>query len=429
MGALSWITTIFGGVSPTEIRPEQYGAVGDGQTDDSNAIQTAINEASESDKPLIFSRNYGIQKGLVISKEIVTRCVGVAKLTKLAGAGPIDMITIKGAPNGYRVATLEIPSLQGLGMNAETDTGSGLVLDGCSVADIRCHTIQSLQNGLVLKGEYGNCLGNRINIHQINGIGNHPNTSGIQFYINNANQVIQGNEIYVNFLSGLKYPVYFNAPGLNPNWDSNKIVTQAIDSDRVKDAICFYVNAVSTTGRIIFRCENWLGGFNYANYNQKYFVGDFRGMDAYMRMADTINADSWNQWNIGGYGNTWDFAANAISMTKPVHAANFPNNRANFNGGSPIYSNRLFVGFPTNGDWHPDTLQTFYIYHPICDGNSCVFRINAPPHIDTNGGILCFRIWDNHSINKNEIGITLLNATASIIRQGTTVFSMVDVGK
>lgn len=61
-----------GTVSGIGLTPEQFGAVGDGVTDDNDALQAAFNAASEQKKPLSLSpeKNYLFKKGLDVKSDL-----------------------------------------------------------------------------------------------------------------------------------------------------------------------------------------------------------------------------------------------------------------------------------------------------------------------------------------------------------------------
>lgn len=82
------------------ITPEDYGAVGNGSTDDNTAIQNAINAASQAKKAILFSNKTYSVTGLVISDSITM--IGMGYKTILATSSNTPIVSITGSYNNIK---------------------------------------------------------------------------------------------------------------------------------------------------------------------------------------------------------------------------------------------------------------------------------------------------------------------------------------
>lgn len=82
------------------ITPEDYGAIGNGTTNDNTAIQNAINAASQVKKAILFSNKTYSVTGLVISDSITM--IGMGYKTILATSSNTPIVSITGSYNNIK---------------------------------------------------------------------------------------------------------------------------------------------------------------------------------------------------------------------------------------------------------------------------------------------------------------------------------------
>ncbi len=106
------------------ISPEDFGAVGNGVTDDRVAVQAAINQAIASSRPLLLKSSYAVSQAgaspycLIINSTIVIIGSGKTPVAAPTGGVPVGRII----PMGSVGATVNLILLQGTADNVATGT-------------------------------------------------------------------------------------------------------------------------------------------------------------------------------------------------------------------------------------------------------------------------------------------------------------------
>lgn len=160
------------------VTPELYGAKGDGVTDDSEAIKTAVIEAGNQGKDLYFSsKNYRMTETLVITNPSFN----------IIMSGYIvndeDVVGIR-ILNGYkRLFILKVAS-----SNVAPYTNAGVLVENCTSCDFDIQNVDGFGTSLELLGRNDSCSYNRINLGYLsNGyIGVHLTTSGVGYVSENT---------------------------------------------------------------------------------------------------------------------------------------------------------------------------------------------------------------------------------------------------
>lgn len=131
------------------ITPETYGAKGDGTTDDSDAIQAAINAAGNTAKVYLANKTYAISTGLVVSnKSAQFACDGILKYSGNGAA--VTIATSEGAyltRVSVYVNRIEAPNGTAIKLDA---TGGSM-----DMARVEVNTIYRSQIGLHLYSGQG----------------------------------------------------------------------------------------------------------------------------------------------------------------------------------------------------------------------------------------------------------------------------------
>jgi hypothetical protein len=334
---------------------KDFGAKGDGSTDDYAAIQAAINYAQTLTQGTIYfpAGSYKVSSGLVFTSPIGIDCDSSATITATSS---ITVMTL--APNNYTLSILRIPSLY----NGKI----GLLLYGTSLAQIFIGNIAGCETGLSYKVDNTNkvCADNVLTFTAINSctenaiLFNYAATtlSGVLF---------QGNQIKGNFIVSCKYSIHFydvnnGSLGSLP-WDDTEIDVFAIDPANLTGSIGIYGEPNLPPARTFFTHKGFFDAFDVAYIkgggNGNTFKLSFSAAPAYSKMQvdgvgnRIIECSGGQQGYPGGSG--------PFALTTAV------NTRATFNGGNPLQSNRFYASATTTSAKTAGQTQTFYFYHPL----------------------------------------------------------------
>lgn len=333
-----------------------FGAVGDGVTDDAAKIQAAIDYADSIDGSVYFpSGTFVVQTGLIM--KVGCTCAPGAILDAL-GAPTITVVTI---PEGNYVNTFfRFPQIVGGEI--------GLLLKGASLANIFVSNIALSTNGLVLEINNTNktCADNVISFNTINGNAE----AAIKFShlaTTTSGTLFQGNQIKGNFITSSKYGVYFydvNNGGLGSNltWDDTEVNVYAIDPANLTGSIGFYANANFPAARCILSAKGFFDAMDDAYIKGSCLPGIIfeisnSGVWDYTKFKQAgpcriINFSS-------SQGNIW--GVNPIPAMTTTY-----NTLSSFNGGVPLTVNRNLLSFTLAAPLAAGGSAQFYFYHIAC---------------------------------------------------------------
>ncbi len=184
-----------------------FGAVGDGVTDDTEALQHAI-DAGGGIVELVRG-NYRITRTLVVDLEKHSRTAihgsgGVAKLI-MAGAGPA--IFLRGThsstadPNGFRPEEWlheRMPTVSGLEITGEHPEADGVRVEGVMQPTLTRLLIRQVRTAIHLTSRNRNVIVDHCHLYHNTGIGIH--FDGVNLHQTN----ITGNHISYNRLGGIR---------------------------------------------------------------------------------------------------------------------------------------------------------------------------------------------------------------------------------
>ena len=238
------------------ISVKDFGAVGDGTTDDASAIQASITYAVANGKSIFFpDGNYKVNTGLILYPGCGVQTAGNASIT--AGAA-ITILTL--TSGNYTQTPLNLPGLYN-GTN-------GLNLYGANLAVIYVPSIAGCGNGITLTIDdtYKSCADNTITFDAISSC----SAAGIKFsYLatTTSGTLMQGNAFYGNFITSVKYGIHFydvnNASLSNLPWDDTYFEIIAIDP-YVSGSIGIYGEPSLPPARTIFNIPGFFGGYDTA---------------------------------------------------------------------------------------------------------------------------------------------------------------------
>jgi len=383
------------------ISVKDFGAKGDGSTNDQPAIQAAIAYAETfSIRNIYFpSGDYYVTSGIVFTTNVGIDCASSTIITASNNTFPV--VTL--APANYSNAILNIPSI--------VNGSIGLYLYGTALAQINIANIANSTEGLVLAVDNTNktCADNVINFTVINGCAK----AAIKFAYNattTSGTLMQGNQIKGNFIVGCKYGVHFydvnNGSLINLPWDDTEINVYAIDLVNLSGSIGIWGEPTVPPARYIHRSEGYFDAMDFyikGGGNGGLYKLAFAGLPAYGKNLLTgignkiVNASDPN----GGMISYLD----AVALTTAV------NTRASFNGGNPVNGNRFFasITIPVGGLAAGSALQ-FYFYHPL------MTQYNPKITVEQFWGVNLAVLY---AIATNTGGVPSPNSTAAYDYQGT----------
>lgn len=293
----------------------------------------------------------------------------------------------------------------------------GLRLENVSLLDVRIPSIAVVSSNNAIEmaavGAGKTVLDNKIECLVISQIAQ----NAIIVSGTHADNVIQGNEFYVNFATSIQRAVLFFASGVSPNWDSNKFVFQAIDPTPSKSgATGLENNSPAAVPRVVFRCETWFGGFPT---NGAYIFGAFDGLDAYVNFAESVN--TYGRWGLTGTGNTVRTGyAGPSSAAARLVASNTANARASFNGGVPVDYQTMRCRITLASSVATGAIYNAYVYHLFSNTDQMTFKSRS-----ANGTIPNVI---GTTANANEILIQIMNVSGATLSAGTNIDFDLTVG-
>jgi len=334
-----------------------FGATGDGTTDDTVSIQAALDYGTASTKTIYFpDGNYKITAGLTAGPNCGFNCAANAVIQ--ASGNTFDALTLTSGNwnKGYQY----IPSITG--------GKASLVLYGANLANIYIASVGGGDEGIVLRVDNTNksCADNTINFTSISSV----TYSGVLFdYLATtlSGTLMQGNIINGNFIVNCLYGVTFfdtngGSLGLNIPWDDTQINVFAID-------------LVNITGSVGIHGQNQLPPTRfYVNC-----FGYFDGMDAYITGTGNggtyklafVSTPAYAKNQLFGVGNRiFNIASGGggyIEATQtPVPLTSAVNTISTFNGGNPVLGNRFTASITIpSGGLAAGSTQLGFFYHPL----------------------------------------------------------------
>ena len=430
-----------GGGYTAYIYPESYGAVGNGTTDDSVAIQTAYNAVTFG-KALMLSGKYGIGtaaatafgfsgtgllfgalNGSAVLQAVV--CTGKAILQPSASSPATNCLTI-GA--GNLEGTLTLPSISGF-------SGYGLRLSNTALATVYGGFLVGNAVGVELYTSNVAstlCLDNTLYFQSIFNaseaavkctLASNTDSGGV-------NQAfLQGNHVYCNFVNScLRWVEFTYVAGVTVNGiNDNYFECDAYDPDLMAGTIVGIHNLTGNGAyQNKFRCngfwgnfkagDSWLqGGSANANIDLSDFdfgVGSgFVGTSA-QQYAMITNGEFTNGWGSSyrvAYGGKLANTS-GVTCSTTSNKGTFKGDGANNGYACPFNRLQIRCTLPSVANYGT---QTFYAYHPFVQGNARLQLIPDPISSSGAAGTVVESVIDNTASVANEIKIVLRNVSGA----------------
>ena len=307
-------------------------------------------------------------------------------------------------------------------------TGAGVTLFGSNLADIKINRIARCLTAVKLKtvnsGLQAKLLDSRIDVMFIATC-----TNGILIESDNFLNVMQGNEVYVNFITATSNAVVFEDNGTHTeqgNWDSNVIKIQAFDPIGLTVQKMLVNNAAYGVQRLTFTLESWLGGFD--GPNPRIIEGEFNECTFTLSLAEPM-LRGWMP--ISGRQNTIITRGKMDTLNTPI-ALNTASNPATFNGGAHLFKSVSLIRLTSIADVGAGQTLTFYAYHIFLGGQGAASRGKTDSYITVKSAIIKpyvpLVVGYSNSINvENEIIIRWTNTTNATIVAGEVIDLFIEV--
>lgn len=315
---------------------------------------------------------------------------------------------------GNSVGKNSFPAISGF-------SGYGFRVVGTSLANIYISEIQGCGDALILEtsGSDTTLLDTEVTLTSISAC-----TNAIVFVADALANVMQGNKVYCNFIANCTNNVLFRDNGLanpGPNWDSNQVITQAIDPTPARTSAVMLKNACAyAINRFVFRVETWAGGLASTG---KFIEGRFNDLDAYINLSQNPGI---GQLSYVGASNRVDFSSVRGKNVTPVTTVG-PNSLPSFNGGVPLFHNTVKLKYVLTSNWEPNATRQAVIYHQLTDQNTNAFTV-MPPDSGSLRGTAIDSIVDNSQAVPYEILINMRNVSSVTIPSGTEIEFKLRVG-
>jgi hypothetical protein len=412
------------------------------QVDDTAYIQAAFdacrNYGGDIFAEVVFSRQYWLSDEVVVNSNVGISTNSASASMSKTSAGSGKGMRFQGAFDANRIWTL--PNFTGFSVFA-------IKVDKVSTARFYIGLISGDSNGdgiAVGCNDLGtSTLDNTFHVNYIAYC-----KSAIRIY-SNANTehaplcTIEGNEFNVNFINQCQNGVVYDSldnytlPNsgytIGSAWDCNIFNITALDAGPGYKRGFWYRATGLQYSQTVFRVPAWFGGFdagtgiwidtqdgngNYGVTKSTFEIG--------VRTGE--NMDSYDQFRLRGSNNAIVINGSGEPYGSELGMAVYDartgsNERAYFNGGTPVPRNRMRVNCALPGNANNGDVIPFYIYSPLIDGRSNRLRVSF---VQANGFIL-EKIVDNSLSISNEILIQLRNVSGSTVYSGTVIELWVEI--
>jgi hypothetical protein len=337
-----------------------YGAVGDGVTDDTTAITDALTASLSANRPLYFPKSsvkYLISSPILIT-DTNTVIISDPRAVIDGGSTCTDCFQIYGEINFLSKWTLPI---------IQNFTSAGIHIKGANLLDIWVAVIQGCGDGILIECDatYDVTLDNNIRGIVINDC-----DYAIRCLVHASGDTIQGYDIDFNFINGNTTGLMFDGSGFSPNVNLNTFRLLAVEGAGAgPTARGINSNCAFLSGNV-FDMSNFLGGCDSGGINiitnGSLFI--FNASPA----SDEIN----NLCSITGVGNKIINLGGARGyIGAPITAVTSSNDLANFNSGYKLISNDNIIRFTLGVQLNAGSTKDFYIHSVLVDGYSNLITV------------------------------------------------------
>lgn len=444
---------------------KDFGAVGDGVTDDTQAFQNAINSVQTTKSKLYIPYGnyiFGSQLVFTIPVDVESDAGTSMRWTNTSSSGILLDFRSVGGAGGVK---MKFPGLYSPGVDSDLQypgypaswstadrSGNGIVVKAGSRISIDVQYLLGWDNAIVLQATYDGTYGAQaplnydVTVNTIDICG-----GGIVFDTGPANAFTLAANVVVANTVFAKYPVRFiTSNGSTTAMYANtvKITGQAFTNE--VDGAIFYQTGTYSNANTVDVAWGWAGFSGYdspvgtpVTFSSPYVAGDqpLNGITADGNTNLGYFGGDYNDINVGssaysyaGYGSAFSSAGISLRvkdagqnnkiltryLSQPAQVA-FEivqtQGEANYNGGvggaGLAKRTLVFADVPTLA---PGASADFWFYHSLLSGgNSLKFIQVEPIDADLTLSGLTYAAMDNSGTNNREVKVTFKNNTSSSI--------------
>lgn len=409
---------MFGGY----IYPEDYGAVGNGTTDDSTAIMAAY-AAVGNTKALFLSGNYGIGTGTALNFSGGSSVMSTGNAKFVPASSPAtNCLKISSNSNGGGI--LFLPSIEGF------SSGTSLLLDGIGIMRIFVPTISASLVAVEMTSANAGCPDNWVEVTWITSC-----VTALKITGGTTSNLLQGNRFIFNYCGTVKH--MFNFDGGSNACDSNELYIGATDDGASGSGAIFFQNdqtlGSNPTINWTFTVGMWNGGL--ADPPTSMITagatvsspGLFRNCRFYMANLQTASAHSVSWYNIQGLGNEYKTCVAGANYAYGNYVwQTASGNAAAFVGSLGYqYVNQYFCTAAIASPIASGSTLTMYVYSPFWDAGggqngSTNYRIIPTSYSYVNQGLHLETVNPSSTV-AGEVQLIWRNVSTATINPGAGI--------
>jgi len=306
-----------------------------------------------------------------------------------------------------------------------------LVIRG-SINEVEFHTLSGSRQGLVIES-LSDAKSDRSLDNIVRGVQIGVCDDGIVFQQHADESVQQGNEIRVNFLSGVKDAVVFDDDGQHTktgDWDSNLVDLQAIDNQRSDASFLINKSSFPVNNQNIYS-HSWNGGL--LSPDSRLIKGGFRGCDLKFITAVPVSPDDIVSESDATLIATSNLqvkrAGSKTSVTGgEMVTASATQDLASFNGGQYLQSNEFLVDCTLANNLSAGAVERCFIFHTMSytlDKNP--FTIKAYNTVTLQSVDLMCAVSTSTFGDRGMVSVWMMNKTTAALPAGTNIRAIISV--
>lgn len=334
-----------------------FGAKGDGTTDDTAAIQAAIN-ACDIGKLLLYfpARTYRVSAALTIGSGIAGIFAGGATISSLVAPGDAFQFGAFNYAAAYFIMPNVINFTAGYAFNFIGSTFVNMTVmnvQGCKgMSKFTCTAANNQVLDIVIRFNIAAQMSEAV----------------CNYIAYNASSVMQGNVIEGSFANGCGAWVTMSG-ATSASLNDNVHRVAALDGGGVSGSYAINCNG-ATIGANIYEVNGFFGGFEAPIWIQKLGNGNSLRLNQIASLA-------WGNIDISGIGNLIYTGSSSGYKGSEIAASTTANNRAGFNGGAPPVSQSIELSFAIP-NMTANQVVSYWVYSPFTNGFSGAFSFE--PH-------------------------------------------------
>lgn len=368
---------------------KEYGAIGNGIVDDTNAIKAVFAAGAHS---VVFIPNgtYMMYDTVEIEASTTVVCGGLCVFNGVNCNS--DAFRLK---NGDWQTSLHF------GVICNYINGAAIhAMPNANLVDVHFQSIINCMDGLLLDAGNKQLLDDNWTGTYINDC-----TNAIRLYASATNVGVQGHIFNINFIVRALHSIYFDAPiDISPLWGANVFNCYEVDANHKVGSTGITSSNNNAISNNVFNCTGFFGAFE--SWYVK--VSNSNKLELSIPPQYILTAENFA---IKGNGNKVSInPCEANFLGAYIEASMTSNNLANFNGGNPIRSNTVHLSFTTTTELTAGQTLDIYAFHVLAQGYGARIyvtpRWNVPLLIMTAEDETTYTGTDNERVT-NQIHIRM----------------------